>query len=109
MPCSTYRIWAGRFRVKKLDYGSENQEFLHLEYADGDKLYVPVHSLELISRYTGTSPENAPLHKLGSEQWNKAKHNAIKKIRDVAELLDIYAKRSTRKGFKYQWKRITRT
>ena len=97
----------GRFLgLKKLDYGSENQEFLHLEYADGDKLYVPVHSLELISRYTGTSPENAPLHKLGSEQWNKAKHNAIKKIRDVAaELLDIYAKRSTRKGFKYQWEK----
>ena len=63
-----------------------------------------MHSLELISRYTGTSPENAPLHKLGSEQWNKAKHNAIKKIRDVAaELLDIYAKRSARKGIKYQW------
>jgi transcription-repair coupling factor (superfamily II helicase) len=87
-----------------LEAGGIKAEFLHLEYADGDKLYVPVHALELISRYTGTSPENAPLHRLGSDQWDKAKRRAIKKIRDVAaELLDIYARRAARPGHSFHW------
>ena len=87
-----------------LDVGGISAEFLHLEYADGDKLYVPVHALELISRYTGASPENAPLHRLGSDQWEKAKKRAIKKIRDVAaELLDVYARRAARRGHSFRW------
>ncbi|MDX1404296.1 MAG: transcription-repair coupling factor [Woeseiaceae bacterium] len=84
--------------------GGTSGEFLHLEYADGDKLYVPVHSLELISRYTGASPENAPLHRLGSDQWSKAKRRAIERIRDVAaELLDVYARRAARPGHPFRW------
>ncbi len=87
-----------------LDVGGIQGEFLHLEYADGDKLYVPVHALELISRYTGTSPENAPLHRLGSDQWEKARRRAIRKIRDAAaELLDIYARRAARAGHRFHW------
>jgi transcription-repair coupling factor (superfamily II helicase) len=87
-----------------LDVGGVAGEFLHLEYADGDKLYVPVHALELISRYTGTSPENAPLHRLGSDQWEKARQRAIRKIRDAAaELLDIYARRAARVGHRFRW------
>jgi transcription-repair coupling factor (superfamily II helicase) len=87
-----------------LDAGGITAEFLHLEYADGDKLYVPVHALELISRYTGASPENAPLHRLGSDQWAKARQRAISKIRDVAaELLDIYARRAARPGHRFRW------
>jgi len=87
-----------------LDVGGIQGEFLHLEYADGDKLYVPVHALELISRYTGTSPENAPLHRLGSDQWEKARQRAISKIRDAAaELLDIYARRAARTGYRFHW------
>jgi transcription-repair coupling factor (superfamily II helicase) len=79
-------------------------EFLNLEYADGDKLYVPVHSLNLISRYTGASAEKAPLHKLGSNQWSKARLRAIKKIRDTAaELLDVYARRAARPGHRFHW------
>ncbi|MEQ1558879.1 MAG: transcription-repair coupling factor [Methyloglobulus sp.] len=74
-------------------------EFLALEYAGGDKLYVPVSSLHVIGRYTGVSPENAPLHKLGGDQWTKAKKKAIGRIRDVAaELLEIQAKRAVQKG-----------
>lgn len=74
-------------------------EFLMLEYAGGDKLYVPVASLQLISRYTGGSPDHAPLHKLGGEQWSKAKRRAAEKARDVAaELLDIYARRAAKTG-----------
>ncbi len=87
-----------------LDVGGIEGEFLHLEYADGDKLYVPVHALELISRYTGASPENAPLHRLGSDQWEKARRRAIRKIRDAAaELLDIYARRAARTGHRFRW------
>jgi transcription-repair coupling factor (superfamily II helicase) len=87
-----------------LETGGITAEFLHLEYADGDKLYVPVHGLDLISRYTGASPENAPLHRLGSDQWEKAKRRAIRKIRDVAaELLDVYARRAARPGFSFHW------
>ncbi len=78
-------------------------EFLHLEYANGDKLYVPVASLHLISRFTGVDPEHAPLHKLGSGQWEKAKRKAAQQVTDVAvELLDIYAKRAARKGHIFQ-------
>lgn len=90
--------------LKRLDVGGIEAEFLHLEYADGDKLYVPVHSLDLISRFTGASPENAPLHRLGSDQWAKARKRAAEKIRDAAaELLDIYARRAARPGHAYRW------
>ncbi|MGR9037745.1 MAG: CarD family transcriptional regulator, partial [Gammaproteobacteria bacterium] len=85
--------------LQTLDIGGIEAEFLALEYANHDKLYVPVSSLHLIGRYTGMSPENAPLHKLGSDQWSKAKKKAIERIRDVAaELLEIYAKRAVKKG-----------
>ncbi|MCO4812196.1 MAG: transcription-repair coupling factor [Gammaproteobacteria bacterium] len=87
-----------------LEAGGITAEFLHLEYADKDKLYVPVHALDLISRYTGASPDHAPLHRLGSDQWAKAKRRAIKKIRDVAaELLDVYARRAARPGHSFHW------
>jgi transcription-repair coupling factor (superfamily II helicase) len=87
-----------------LETGGIIGEFLQLEYADGDKLYVPVHALDLITRFTGTSPENAPLHRLGSDQWAKAQRRAIRKIRDVAaELLDVYARRAARGGHPFHW------
>ena len=87
-----------------LDAGGSVAEFLQLEYADGDKLYVPVHALDLITRFTGASAENAPLHRLGSDQWARARRKAIKKIRDVAaELLDIYARRAARRGHSFRW------
>ncbi len=87
-----------------LEAGGIVGEFLELRYADGDKLYVPVHALDLISRYTGTSAENAPLHRLGSDQWAKARKRAIGKIRDVAaELLDVYARRAARPGHSFSW------
>ena len=80
--------------LQTLDVGDLRQEFLTLEYADGAKLYVPVSSLHLISRYTGMDGDHAPLHKLGSDQWEKARRKAAEKARDVAaELLDIYARR----------------
>ena len=94
----------GRFLgLQKLTVGDADTEFLTLEYAGHDKLYVPVSSLHLISRYTGSSPESAPLHKLGSEQWQKARRKAAERVRDVAaELLDIYARRAARKGHSFE-------
>lgn len=85
--------------LQLLQIGGIEAEFLTLEYANNDKLYVPVSSLHVIGRYTGISPENAPLHKLGGDQWSKAKKKAIERIRDVAaELLEIHAKRAAKAG-----------
>jgi transcription-repair coupling factor (superfamily II helicase) len=82
-----------------LDLGEGENEFLLLEYASNDKLYVPVAQLHVISRYSGGSPEAAPLHKLGSGAWDKAKRRAMQQVRDTAaELLNLYAQRATRKG-----------
>ncbi|HEU5337872.1 MAG TPA: CarD family transcriptional regulator, partial [Sulfuricaulis sp.] len=81
--------------LQTLDIGDGPGEFLSLEYADGDKLYIPVLALHLISRYTGTDPDKAPLHKLGGEAWEKAKRRALEKAHDAAaELLEIYALRA---------------
>ncbi len=88
--------------LQTLKVGGTETEFLTLEYAGGDKLYVPVASLHLISRYSGASPESAPLHKLGGEQWEKIKKKAAQKIRDVAaELLDVHARRAAAQGYAF--------
>ncbi|MDO6594925.1 transcription-repair coupling factor [Neptuniibacter sp. 1_MG-2023] len=85
-----------------IELEGQANEFLTLEYAEEAKLYVPVSSLHLISRYTGAGDDNAPLHRLGTEQWSKAKRKAAEKAHDAAaELLDIYARRAARKGFKF--------
>ena len=78
--------------------GGESGEFLSLEYQNGDKLYIPVLELNLISRFVGGSPELAPLHRLGNDQWEKSKKRAREKAYDVAtELLEIEASRMARK------------
>jgi len=80
------------------------QEFLQLEYADKATLYVPVSQLQLISRYTGVSAEEAPLHRLGSGQWEKAKRKAAEQVRDAAaELLNIYSRRALREGHAFRY------
>ena len=90
----------GRYRgLTVLEAGGVRGEFLEIEYAKGDRLYVPVTQLHLINRYSGASPETAPLHSLGGEQWTKARRKAAEKVRDVAaELLAIQAKRHAREG-----------
>ncbi len=102
----------GRYRgLINMDLGEKNadgspaaQEFLHLEYADKATLYVPVSQLQLISRYTGVSADEAPLHKLGSGQWEKAKRKAAEQVRDsAAELLNIYARRAARQGHAFRY------
>jgi transcription-repair coupling factor (superfamily II helicase) len=85
--------------------GQEKSEFLHLEYAGGDTLYVPVAQLHLISRYSGADPEAVQLHKLGSGQWEKAKKKAAEQVRDTAaELLHLYAQRASRQGHTFDFK-----
>lgn len=85
--------------LQSMEVGGQAGEFLVLEYQGGDRLYVPVHALHLVSRYSGASPENAPLHKLGTDQWARARRKAAEKVRDVAaELLDLYAQRRARRG-----------
>jgi transcription-repair coupling factor (superfamily II helicase) len=83
---------------------AELSEFLHLEYADQATLYVPVSQLHLISRYTGVSADEAPLHRLGSGQWEKARRKAAEQVRDTAaELLNLYARRAAREGFAHRF------
>ena len=102
----------GRYRgLINMDLGARNtdgtpalQEMLHLEYAGKATLYVPVSQLHLIGRYTGVSGDEAPLHKLGSGQWEKAKRKAAEQVRDAAaELLNIYARRAAREGHAFRY------
>ena len=90
----------GRYHgLISMDVGGMTGEFLTIEYAKGDKLYVPVSQLGLVSRYSGTAPELAPLHSLGGDAWERARRKAAEKVRDVAaELLAIYAQREARGG-----------
>ncbi len=93
--------------LKNIDLGNDEggpSEFLHLEYADKATLYVPVSQLHLIARYTGVSADEAPLHRLGSGQWDKAKRKAAEQVRDTAaELLNLYARRAAREGFAFRF------
>ena len=95
----------GRYMgLMSMDLGEGETEFLHLEYAKATTLYVPVSQLHVISRYSGTSPEDAPLHSLGSGQWEKAKRKAAEQVRDTAaELLNLYARRAARQGHSFEY------
>lgn len=95
----------GRYKgLMLIDHEGAEEEYLYLEYANSASLYVPVQQLHLISRYAGADPETAPLHNLGSGQWEKAKRKAAEQIRDTAaELLNIYAKRALRKGHAFEY------
>jgi len=94
----------GRYHgLVNMDMGEGEMEFLHLEYASGSTLYVPVSQLHVIARYSGADPDAAPLHQLGSGQWDKARRKAAKQVRDTAaELLDLYAKRAAREGYSFK-------
>lgn len=94
----------GRYTgLQTLAVDEQEAEFMTLEYAQGSRLYVPVASLHLISRYAGSDPELAPLHKLGSDQWEKARRKASEKANDIAaQLLEVYARRETREGFEFE-------
>jgi transcription-repair coupling factor (superfamily II helicase) len=88
-----------------MDFGEGDTEFLHLEYANGAKLYVPVAQLQVISRYSGADPESIQLHTLGSGQWEKAKKKAAEQVHDTAaELLHLYAQRAAREGHQFVFK-----
>ncbi|HET8731619.1 MAG TPA: transcription-repair coupling factor, partial [Moraxellaceae bacterium] len=95
----------GRYQgLVTLEVDNQAQEFLLLEYADSAKLYVPVSSLQLIARYSGADDDHAPLHRLGTEQWTKARRKAAEQVRDTAaELLNIYARRAARPGHAFSF------
>ena len=95
----------GRYKgLINMDLGQGPSEFLHLQYADEATLYVPVSQLQQISRYTGVSADEAPLHRLGGAAWDKAKRKAAEQVRDsAAELLNIYARRAARQGHAFRY------
>ncbi|WP_459617580.1 transcription-repair coupling factor [Bordetella sp. 2513F-2] len=94
----------GRYHgLVNMDMGEGEMEFLHLEYANGSTLYVPVSQLHVIARYSGADPEAAPLHQLGTGQWDKARRKAARQVRDTAaELLALYAQRAAREGYAFK-------
>ncbi|NCW01296.1 MAG: transcription-repair coupling factor, partial [Betaproteobacteria bacterium] len=96
----------GRYQgLVHMDLGEGDNEFLHLTYQNDASLYVPVAQLHLIGRYSGASPEDAPLHQLGSGQWEKAKRKAAEQARDTAaELLNLYARRALREGHAFDFR-----
>ncbi len=96
----------GRYQgLVHLDLGEGETEFLHLEYAGGDKLYVPVSQLHLISRYSASEPELVELHRLGTDRWDRAKRKAAQQVRDTAaELLALYARRAARQGHAFSFR-----
>ncbi len=78
------------------------KDYLTIEYKGGDKLYIPVEKLELITKYSGKEGATPKLNKLGSHEWEKTKAKARKKAEDIAEdLLKLYAKRESQKGFAF--------
>ncbi|HCN16343.1 MULTISPECIES: transcription-repair coupling factor [Psychrobacter] len=86
-----------------LDVGDGEQEFIHLKYADDASIYVPVANLQMINRYSGGDPALAPLHKIGSGKWDKAKQKALEQIHDVAaELLNMQARREAKVGIHFK-------
>lgn len=103
-PVVHLQFGVGRYQgLQTIESQGHTNEFLVLAYAGEDKIYVPVTSLNYISRYTGADSEHAPLHRLGNDRWQKEKKKAAEKIHDVAiELLDIYAKREAKPGFVYE-------
>ncbi|WKW40841.1 transcription-repair coupling factor [Kosakonia cowanii] len=103
-PVVHFEHGVGRYAgMTTLEAGGITAEYLMLTYANDAKLYVPVSSLHLISRYAGGAEDNAPLHKLGSDAWTRARQKAAEKVRDVAaELLDIYAQRAAKSGFAFK-------
>jgi len=102
-PVVHYDHGVGRYQgLTYIENAGVNVEYVTLQYASDAKLYVPVSSLHLISRYSGASEDSAPLHHLGSDKWTKAKRKAAEKVRDVAaELLEIYAQRAVKPGYKF--------
>ncbi len=98
----------GRYKgLQSLDIDGQAQEFLALEYAKEAKLYVPVSSLHLISRYSGADEDHAPLHKLGTDQWSKERRKAAEQLHDVAaELLNIYARRAAKQGHAFKLNKL---
>ncbi len=104
-PVVHLQFGVGRYLgLQPIEHNGQMNEFLILAYAGDDKIYVPVTSLNLISRYTGADSDHAPLHRLGTDQWQKEKKKAAEKIHDVAiELLDLYAKREAKPGHAYEF------
>ncbi len=103
-PIVHFQHGIGRYQgLTHMQINGDLVEMLQIDYAGESKLYVPVSQLHVISRYSGSNPETAPLHKLGSGQWEKARKKAAKQVRDTAaELLHIYAQRALRHGYSFK-------
>jgi transcription-repair coupling factor (superfamily II helicase) len=92
-----------RYRgLQHLQMGRVEGDFLHLEYADEDRLYVPVDRIEKVQKYVGSEGHVPRLDKMGGGAWEKAKVKARAAVEELArDLLKIYARREMAEGFRY--------
>lgn len=93
----------GKFAgLQKIDANGKQQEAIKIIYRDEDILYVSIHSLHRISKYSGQEGKVPKISKLGSNAWAKLKRNTKKRIKEIAfDIINVYAKRKAEKGFAY--------
>ncbi len=93
----------GRFDgMQRIDNNGKIQEAIRLVYANEDILYVSIHSLHRISKYTGKEGSPPKIHKLGGAAWAKTKAKTKSRIKDIAkDLIKLYAERKTAKGYAF--------
>ncbi len=88
--------------IKTLTLGNLENDYLEVEYAGNDKLYIPVEKIELLSKYTGKEGIRPTIHKLGGSLWTKTKSRIRSRVQDMAkQLLELYAARERQKGFAF--------
>ncbi len=88
--------------LEKRDVNGHDQEAIRLVYRDDDLLYVSIHSLHKISKYSGKEGTPPVMSKLGTQEWETKKSKVKKRVKDIAkELIELYAKRKTAPGFAY--------
>ncbi|WP_405267887.1 transcription-repair coupling factor [Cellulophaga sp. Ld12] len=88
--------------LQKIDVEGKKQEAIKLVYGERDILYVSIHSLHKISKFTGKDGTPPKIYKLGSGAWKKVKEKAKSRVKKIAfDLIQVYAKRRSEKGFQY--------
>lgn len=89
--------------IVRQDVGGSERDYLLLEYAEGDKLYVPVEQLDRVTRYVGPEGSSPRLTRLNTSDWSRAMAKARKATKQLAfDLVDVYTRRASTQGYRYR-------